>query len=323
MTEKISRREVVASLAKGSVVAAAATSAGFSAESRAASATEKYTVSFDIHQHLESQNDNYTPFETAALIAKDFDLRTRIMDDNGIEKSIILLGTNYRRTNGIEDTKRVNDLVAAYVSKHSDRFPVGAGTVEVTHGDASLKELDRCANELKLRGIVWHHAHSGVHINHPFMRPILKRMQDLRLIPFIHIASPPFESTWMIEELAEEFPAITFVALGGLAARNTMEESIRMARKRKNILFDTSVVIHAKEISIETHIQRMGSDRMVFGSDIHAWPSIGQIPKLTSNMINESGGEINPHASITDDQKADILGRNAMRLLGLSDDGPR
>ena len=74
----------------------------------------------------------------------------------------MMVSTLYRRTNGIKNTMQVNDLTAEYVARHSDRFPVGVGTVEVTHGEASLKELERISKELKLRGVVWHHTHSGV-----------------------------------------------------------------------------------------------------------------------------------------------------------------
>jgi len=176
LDDKVSRREILATLATGTVLAGAAASS----VPEALAASPEDVKPFDIHQHVESADSSYSDSASpASIIEKDFAARTRIMDENGIEKSVMLAGTQYRKTNGIENTKKVNDLVAEYVAKHSDRFPIGVGTVEVSHGDASLKELDRVARELKLRGIVWHHAHAGTQINHAFMRPLLKRSEAL------------------------------------------------------------------------------------------------------------------------------------------------
>lgn len=112
MADKISRREALASLAKGSVVVAGVVSASAFGETRASSAKGEPTL-FDVHQHLESSDSNFSDFEIAAVITKDFTARSRSMDENGIEKSVIFPSNDYRKTNGIESTRKVNDLMAA------------------------------------------------------------------------------------------------------------------------------------------------------------------------------------------------------------------
>ncbi len=309
MDDKLSRREVLVSLATGSVFAGAASS---SVPSEALAASANDVKPFDIHQHLESADSSYSDFESsAAIIAKDFDVRARIMDENGIEKSVMLAGTQYRKTNGIENTKKVNDMVAEYVAKHSDRFPLGVGTVEITHGDASLKELDRIAGELKLRGVVWHHAHSGIQVNHAFMRPVLKRMEELKLVPFIHVYRKPYESLWMVEELAEEFPNTTFVALSGLATIEDHDQAIHIAKRQKNIVFDTGPVIWVREKGVEAFVKRIGSHRLLFGSDLYAMQPSYRRATTTLDVIKNS--------LITPEEKADILRGNVMRLFNIAE----
>lgn len=181
--------------------------------------------------------------------------------------------------------------------------------MEVTHGDVTLKELDRIANELKLRGVAWNHVRSGVAINHPFMRPILKTMQQLRLIPFIHCHFRPYESLWMLEVLAGEFPNITFVALGALG--EDASEAIQLGTRRKNILFDTGPVLSQREKGVEAFVKRVGSDRLLFGSDLYAMQPSYRRPTTTLEVIRNT--------VLTEDEKANILRHNTMRLFGLSD----
>ncbi|MDO8472802.1 MAG: hypothetical protein Q7T05_03185, partial [Dehalococcoidia bacterium] len=113
---------------------------------------------FDIHQHIPSAkiaNDK-------AAASRDYEMRVRFMDQNGIDRAALMPDSYYVMPNGIEDTMRVNDQLAEYRSKHADRFPIAIGTVEPRHGDRSLDEIDRIVNDLHLNGIVWHHKFQGV-----------------------------------------------------------------------------------------------------------------------------------------------------------------
>ena len=203
----------------------------------------------------------------------------------------------------------MNDLVATYVAKHSDRFPAGIGTVEVKHGDASLRELERIAKDLKLRGVVWHHADSGVPIDHRFMRPILREVEKLQLIPFVHVHKPGYESWWRLEVLAEEFPGITFVALAAMTSVDDKDQGLQIASTRKNILFDTGPVFWRGESAIESFVKRIGVERLLFGSDFSGMPPSYQYATTNLQMIRNS--------RLSTQEKAMVLSGNAKRLLGL------
>lgn len=307
MTDKLNRREVLASLAAGGAVAAGLSSPALSAQSAPSAANEPKL--FDSHQHVELADATFSVLDTAALIAKDYEARSRSMDENGIAQSVLFAASVYRQANGIEDTKRVNDLIATYVSKHSDRFPVGLGIVEMKHGDASLRELERMAKDLKLRGAAWHHAQCGVAIDHPSMRPILKTMQELQLVPFMHVHWRPYESIDRLEVVAEEFPEITFVALAALATREDTEQATQIAKRRKNILFDTGPIVFDREIGIERFVKRFGAERVLFGSDLYAMQPSYRKPTTTLEVIRNS--------RITAEEKALILRGNVVKLFRL------
>ena len=115
---------------------------------------------FDIHHHLGSLNGGSLQ-EGDGWQDRDYSNRIRIMERNGIAKSAILAATGYIQAEGIKDTMRSNDTVAAYRLRDTERFPVACGTVEPLHGTRSLGELERMRNELHLAGVVWHHRFQG------------------------------------------------------------------------------------------------------------------------------------------------------------------
>lgn len=316
MEEKVSRRQWMGSVAKAGLVATGVAAVAESEIPGYAAAPQMRDKPFDIHQHLASPvDDDFEETESVgSYIERDYSLRARLMDANGIGQAVLMPSTRrFRHTEGIENTKKLNDLVATYVAKHSDRFPVGIGTVEPTHGKASLKELERIAGDLKFRGVVWHHAScSGAAIDDPFMRPILRKMSELRLIPFIHIYVPGPEDVWRLEIIAAEFPNMMFVALDGLASSVNIPLTFALAKRQKNIIFDTGPTIGLlREKGVASFVKEFGADRLIFGSDLYALfesePSYYH--NITLDIIN--------NAKIAPEQRAKILSGNARKLLGL------
>ena len=115
---------------------------------------------FDIHHHLGSLTGGSLQ-EEAGWQDRDYNNRVRIMQANDITTSAILAATGYIQADGIKDTMRSNDTVAAYRKRDPKRFPVACGTVEPLHGARSLGELERMKHELHLAGVVWHNRFPG------------------------------------------------------------------------------------------------------------------------------------------------------------------
>jgi aminocarboxymuconate-semialdehyde decarboxylase len=89
---------------------------------------------------------------------RDVNLRLKEMDQAGIDMQLITPSPSAGcywadGKTGLEMAARNNDTVAEMVAKHPHRF-VGAGTVPLQDVKRSIKELERCVNDLKLRGVI-------------------------------------------------------------------------------------------------------------------------------------------------------------------------
>jgi len=301
MSNEITRRQMMEGVV-GAGLAAAGMALPAAAEQDSGTRAPSDKV-FDIHAHIDPPAENFSDFGPAEdVIAKDYAQRVKYLDRNGIEQSVLTTGFTYRRTEGIVNTRKMNDLVATYVAKHSDRFPVGIGTVQLSDGEASLKELERMAKDLKFKGVIWHHGFTGFNIDHPFMRPLLKQARELKLIPFLHCRQPEHEAVWRLEVLAEEFPDMTFVALDTFTTGEDRDHMAQILGRRKNILCDTGASVYNGERTIETFVKRFGAERLLVGSDGN--------PSLNLQIVR--------NAQLSTQEKQMILSGNARKLLNLS-----
>jgi predicted TIM-barrel fold metal-dependent hydrolase len=261
---------------------------------------------FDVHHHLGSLTGGSLQ-EGDDWQERDCSNRVRIMQANGVAMAAILAATGYIQADGIKDTMRCNDTVAAYRKRDPERFPVACGTVEPLHGVRSLGELERMKHELKLDGVVWHHRFQGVAVDHALMRPLLKKVSELGLVPVIHTnAESNMEAVWRLERLAMEFPELTFLALDALTTNANSQLALDIAKRTPNILFDTAHVRGSNYV--KQFVESVGSDRLLFGSLFYSSP-----PSYEHSATLE---EIKA-AKIGAPDKANILCLNAKKLFKL------
>jgi predicted TIM-barrel fold metal-dependent hydrolase len=261
---------------------------------------------FDVHHHLGSLTGGSLQ-EGEGWQDRDYNNRIRIMQANGVAMSAILAATGYIQADGIKDTMRCNDTVAAYRQRDPKRFPVACGTVEPLHGVRSLGELERIKHELHLQGVVWHNRFQGVGIDHSLMRPLLKKVSELGLVPFLHTnAESNMEAVWRLERLAAEFPELTFLAMDALTTNANSQLVLDIARRTPNILFDTA---HVRSSSyIRQFVETVGSHRLVFGSLFYSYPASYERCATLEEV---------KAAQISDQDMANILSLNARKLFGL------
>ncbi|MGG1663704.1 amidohydrolase family protein [Brevibacillus sp. NRS-1366] len=235
---------------------------------------------FDIHHHVgvlrigaeSGIEEAEADADMDRMIENDYILRSEKMKRHGITHACLLPGNSYSMMNGIQDTKRMNDFIAKYRDTHTDLFPVAMGLVELSHGEASLEEVDRIHEELKLNGLVFHHRFQGGAINTALMWPILERIQKHNLKVFIHVISESnMEAPWRLEILADEFPEITFVALDAFSGISQGEWMSYIAKKHSNILFDTGCMVSVGN-DLKSFIKSHGTKRVLFGSTCYVTP---------------------------------------------------
>lgn len=262
---------------------------------------------FDIHHHLGSLMGGSLQ-EGDDWQERDYANRVRVMDANGVSMAVILAATGYIQADGIKDTMRCNDMVAAYRKRNPRRFPAACGIVEPLHGARSLGELERIKYEHKLDGVVWHSRFQGVAVDHQLMRPLLKKVSDLELVPLIHTnAESNLEAVWRLERLALEFPEITFVSLDALTTNTNSQLALDIAKRTTNILFDTAHV--RGSAYIRQFVEAVGSRRLVFGSLFYSHPA--------SYERCASLDEIKT-AKVSEEDKENILSLNAKKLFKLA-----
>jgi uncharacterized protein len=261
---------------------------------------------FDIHHHLGSLIGGSLQDEEGWQ-DRDYANRVRIMQANGVTMSAILAATGYIQADGIKDTMRSNDTVAAYRKRDPNRFPVACGTVEPLHGTRSLDELERIKHELHLDGVVWHNRFQGVAIDHQLMRPLLKKVGQLGLVPLVHTnAESNMEAVWRLERLALEFPEIAFVAMDALTTNVNSQLTLDIAKRTPNILFDTAHV--RSSAYVRQFVETAGSHRLVFGSLFYSHPASYE-RCATLQEVKE--------AKISEQDLANIIWRNARKLFRL------
>ena len=261
---------------------------------------------FDIHHHLGSLTGGSLQ-EGEGWQERDYSSRVRIMEANGVTRSAILAATGYIQAEGIKDTMRCNDTVAAYRKRDPKRFPVACGTVEPLHGGRSLGELERIKHELHLEGVVWHNRFQGVPVDHDLMRPLLKKVSELGLVPLVHTnAESNMEAVWRLERLALEFPQLTFVSMDALTTNANSQLALDIAKRTPNILFDTAHVRGSRYV--RQFVESVGSHRLVFGSLFYSYPASYEHCATLEEI---------KAANISNEDKENIFARNAKRLFKL------
>jgi predicted TIM-barrel fold metal-dependent hydrolase len=268
---------------------------------------------FDVHHHVGRAFDalggelDAAAGDAAEAARVELGERLRIMDEGGVRQALVIPGHGYLRPNGLADTRRVNDEIAAYRDRMPDRFPVACGIVEPRDGPHALGEIERIATELELVAISFHTRFQGVSIDSQWILRYLERMGELGLVPILHaMDETPEESLWKLAAIARSLPDLTIVALDAFASYEATRQCSFVADVAPSIVFDTSLSYNFD--FIEEFAVRFGPERVVFGTDLYSWPTGRRVSHLLPQII----GSRLPHEA-----KAAILGGNARRLFGL------
>jgi predicted TIM-barrel fold metal-dependent hydrolase len=268
---------------------------------------------FDVHHHVGRAFDALGgELADAAAEAPDaarveLAERLRIMDEGGIRQALVIPGHAYLRPNGLADTRRVNDGIAAYRDATPERFPVACGVVEPRDGPHAFDEIERIKSELGLVAISFHTRFQGVSIDSQWILRYLGRMGELGLVPIVHaMDDTPEESLWKLASIARSLPDLTIVALDAFSSFEATRQCFFVADVAPNVVFDTSLSYNFD--SIEDFAMRFGPERVVFGTDLYSWPVGRRVSHLLPQIVE---------CGLPREAKAAILGGNARRLLGV------
>jgi uncharacterized protein len=272
----------------------------------------------DVHHHV---GDAFTALggsldPTGGMAPEEYERvelesRLAIMDDGGVQQAIVIPGHGYLRPEGIADTRRVNDAIAAYRDRCPERFPVALGIVEPQHGAALLDEIDRIDEELGLRGVSFHTRFQGVSLDSQWIARAVDRLESRGMIPVVHVMDEtPEEALWKLAALARAHPDLPFLALDAFCSFEAARQCSFVAEVAPNVVFDTSLSYNFD--AIESLASRFSAERVVFGTDLYSHPVGRRISHLLGQIIA---------CDLDEADKARILGGNARALFGVTPPG--
>ncbi len=270
----------------------------------------------------------------------DIDNALRVMDDHGIEMRVLSLSAPnvyvWDRDQQIQVARRMNDATATVCRAHPDRF-AGFASLPLADADASLVELDRAVDELDMVGVTIGSNIDGRALNEGFFEPIWARVNERRLPVFEHPMFSPhsagmeefelplrvgfvFDTTLVATRLIyagifERYPDFPYILAhtGGTLPMvlERLDNGYRLfpdcsehitklpSEFARNFYYDTCAFF---EPALMMARELFGSDHLLWGTDN---------PFIAADSAHVEA------LPIPDNEKAEILGGNAARLLGL------
>lgn len=275
---------------------------------------------------------------------RDIEFRVEELEKFRVDTQVISLttpGTHVETpANAARLASLVNDAFAEAVRVHRGKF-VALATLPLNDPAASVKEFERACGQLGFRGAMLFSNINGVALADRRFWPLYEAANERGAILHIHPTAPVgveamqeywlmplvgflFDTTLAAEKLvfsgvAERFPKIKWVLshLGGaipyIAERadrgfHAFKECRANIQRPpseylKNFYYDT---VNFDPLALKLAIDFAGTDHILAGSD---YPhQIGSIPAMLDSLRR---------VSISDSDRAKILGGNAGKLIGL------
>src|SRR5262249_21334619 len=129
------------------------------------------------------------PFKRMTGVA----LRLREMDVGGVDLQVISPSIMQQCTyaldpqEALETDRYSNDRVAELVVRHPDRL-IGLGSLPLHDVALSVAELERCVQDLKLRGIIVSSHINGTELGDARLQPFWAKAEALGAVVFVHPA---------------------------------------------------------------------------------------------------------------------------------------
>jgi predicted TIM-barrel fold metal-dependent hydrolase len=275
---------------------------------------ERYDI-FDVHQHVGTTVGVSIAGDLTGsdLPVEELHTRIRTMDEVGIRQAIVSPGHSYDRTDGLQATRRHNNMIAAYRDQTPDRFPIAAGVVEPTDFKSGLDEIDRISDELRLAAVSFHVQYQGVAIDDYWVLRYLERLQEHDMVPLVHAPDDTIsEALWRLGKVARSLPDLTFLALEPFYTHESTMTCFFIAEVAPNVIFDTASCRHIS--LLEKFVNQFGAERVAYGSQLYSaidTPGARRDGARSARILREEIGA----SSLSEDQKAAIFSGNARRVF--------
>ncbi len=262
-----------------------------------------YRKIVDFHAHAfhdkiaEKAAKNLTEYYDIPLAGNGmFRYLLESMEKNRIDKLVI-----HATATKPEQVPVINEYVSGLVTEHI----IGFGTLHPDYADWRA-ELDKFP-ALGLQGIKFHPIFQGFNIDDESMFPIYEALEG-KYPMLIHVGDKNSDGATpqRLAKVLDKFPKLVTIAahMGGFGEWEAAKEYII---GRDNVYVDTSSSIRFMEPDAATALVRAhGIEKVLFGTD---YPLSLHVPEL----------QVFDRLDLTEEEKEQILWKNAYRLLGLSE----
>ncbi len=303
-----------------------------------AETTEDGDTAIRIEKPLGCENLNY--------FGRDYAMERQLadMDTAGVDSCILKLpGCQEWLT--LELCREFNNLTAKHAAESGGRM--SALAVVPPYGDsASLRELDRCVNELGMHGVQMSAHYGNFYLDDPLFRPFLRHINELNIPVYVHHTPIPVDCASILKYnnlrrsfgrcqdqitaigrelfsgMFAELPNVKMVhsMLGGgyFAFKDMLmphdsgggrfDTNTDAIRKylKENIYFELSHAQPWGKEPLELAIKVLGADHIIYGS---SYP--------VKQVWMTGGPAFVRELDVSEEEKDLILGGNAERIYGV------
>jgi len=213
------------------------------------------------------------------------------MDRAGVDRAVVSTVDEFIAVSNREG----NDEILRAVAAHPDRL-TGLAAVNPWFRQKGVEELSRCL-EAGLSGLKLNSHLQGFVLSDPLVHPLVETCRSFEVPLYAHTGTPVVAEPFQLAELARTFPDVPMV-LGHMGYTDFWYDAVPAALQAENIYLETSLI---DIINIRTAIEKVGADRILFGSD---FPESDLALELEKMSLVE----------MTGDERRRILGENAAKL---------
>jgi hypothetical protein len=220
----------------------------------------------------------------------------------------------------------LNDMTAEYAAAYPDRL-VGYAIVDPGDVPASLRELERAADELGLRGIKLHPSMQVFYPNDAALSPIYAFAQDRNWPVLCHTGASrsryadKYSHPLLLDEVAVRFPDLKLILAH--TGRPWYQDAGLLVRKHPNVYCDlcanvgrTGDTALLEMMFIFLKVYAGGLKKMLFASDFPIFEPADGLADLYAVADGRSAGRLGL-PGVTPEELEGVLWKNAAHLLGI------
>jgi len=243
----------------------------------------------DLHAHCG-------PYFNMHIPAREPEAMVRIMDRCGIAKAVLSPNMSWH-----SDFALANAMMRQAIAAHPGRL-YGACAVNGHYPELSLEELERSFQDPRVVLIKVHPSGSQCRLDDNRMLAIYEfaTRRKATILSHTWLDNDPHGNIGLFADVAKSHPAISWI-MGHSGGPYGSRRAVELAQKVPNIYLDITLSMCPAR-QIEFFVQEVGSERVLFGTDnpfLDPRPQIGRVAL----------------AKISPEDKANIFGRNARRLV--------